>query len=789
MRVLVADAHRAAPTGRSPRRAAGAARPAPPAPRAPGWIVCGKSGRTAPGWPCRRARPAPRAPRPGSRAGRRAPRRPPAAASGGEPVGEVGRAGRRRRAAGRPTVGGVELRPQLAEQRRRTTSAPDSTTRCSTRPVLVISTSSSRVGVSGTSSTCRTLDRDSEGYCTTATCRVSCASSRTVRADDVVEVDAPSRKVWIARRSAVGQRLDRGEPVDEQPVALVGGDAPGAGVRLGDVALVLQRRHVVADRRRRDAEVVPLDERLGADRLLGGDVVLDDGAQHFELAVLEHAPPPVVGRRRRPQAGTPDSRVPSVRRPPLPGAACSGASAGAAGPRPAGSSRDGPLPRRRARRRGRRPGARAVPTRRGRARPGRRGRRDRLLRRRGALREDRRRAHGDPRGPARPAPGVPARARASWSTAPPVELVRPAAAGARRRPAYRVGVGRRRRRARPGRPRRAGSTSRASTTPSWSRRSGATTCGSRASSSSTSAASTTCPPWSATSGRRPSRRLGVLVDHLVPGQQGVAARRAGRLAARAGRRPPVRRRVAGGAAGRAGHRRLARGAARHAVEGGRLRRAGLAGRPARGLAADPRRGADYADLEPSLLGRVEELIDFVTGADRGRPRGLAMTTPPEPPETRPTATPPPPAPPSDPTPPPPRPPPPRSPAARSGTARRRRRAGAATPARQQAGRVARRMLGRIARARLGHPRSAFDRRRSRGHRLTSRPTSRPVSTDGPPGSSRWTSGSPLLIATCASRRSDIGRPAADASPRHTDRSVAARRGRHRLLPRPPLDPA
>ena len=47
---------------------------------------------------------------------------------------------------------------------------------------------------------------------------------------------------------------------------------------------------------------MPLDERLGADRLLGGDVVLDDGAQYGELAVLEHAHLP----------GTLASRVPSV---------------------------------------------------------------------------------------------------------------------------------------------------------------------------------------------------------------------------------------------------------------------------------------------------------------------------------------------------------------------------------------------------------------------------------------------------------------------------------------------
>ena len=44
-----------------------------------------------------------------------------------------------------------------------------STARCSTRPVSVISTSSSRWSVSGTSSICRTADLVREGYWTTAT--------------------------------------------------------------------------------------------------------------------------------------------------------------------------------------------------------------------------------------------------------------------------------------------------------------------------------------------------------------------------------------------------------------------------------------------------------------------------------------------------------------------------------------------------------------------------------------------------------------------------------------------
>ena len=58
-------------------------------------------------------------------------------------------------------------------------------------------------------------------------------------------------------------------------------------VRLGDISLLLENCHVVADRGRRDIQVMPVDQRLGPDRFLRGDVVLDDGAQHLEFAVIE----------------------------------------------------------------------------------------------------------------------------------------------------------------------------------------------------------------------------------------------------------------------------------------------------------------------------------------------------------------------------------------------------------------------------------------------------------------------------------------------------------------------
>jgi hypothetical protein len=59
-------------------------------------------------------------------------------------------------------------------------------------------------------------------------------------------------------------------------------------VGLGDEPLLLQRRHVVAHGRRRHPETVPLDEGPGAHRLLRGDVVLHDGAEHGEPTFFLH---------------------------------------------------------------------------------------------------------------------------------------------------------------------------------------------------------------------------------------------------------------------------------------------------------------------------------------------------------------------------------------------------------------------------------------------------------------------------------------------------------------------
>ena len=52
-----------------------------------------------------------------------------------------------------------------------------------------------------------------------------------------------------------------------------------------DQPLLLQQRHVVATVAAETPQLVTFEERLGADGLAGGDIVLDDRAEDVELAV------------------------------------------------------------------------------------------------------------------------------------------------------------------------------------------------------------------------------------------------------------------------------------------------------------------------------------------------------------------------------------------------------------------------------------------------------------------------------------------------------------------------
>jgi len=112
--------------------------------------------------------------------------------------------------------------------------------------------------------------------------------------DDVVDIDCPGQETRDRPSFGARQWLDGRQPVHKQPVALVRGDAPGAGVWLGEIALLLQDRHVVTDGRRGDIQAVTLYQGLRADRLAGGHVIGDDGAEHSQLPVVHRSP--LLGR-------------------------------------------------------------------------------------------------------------------------------------------------------------------------------------------------------------------------------------------------------------------------------------------------------------------------------------------------------------------------------------------------------------------------------------------------------------------------------------------------------------
>ena len=200
----------------------------------------------------------------------------------------------------------------------------------------------------------------------------------------------------------------------------------------------------------------------------------------------------------------------------------------------------------------------------------------------------------------------------------PVTLIRPApaAAGPRSRPA----AARARSpgpRARPRWPRPAGSTSKAATTPSSSSRSGATTCVTSASWWSTWRGSITSRPCCRSFAPGPQRRLGVLVDHLVPGskEQRIAAAVTSPHVLVVGHPyVDIWQAVKPAALGIPAWPVVPRGTP---WKEGVLRALGWGEDTAAGWKRILAAARSYADLESELLGRVEELIDFVTAPGTG----------------------------------------------------------------------------------------------------------------------------------------------------------------------------
>ena len=78
-----------------------------------------------------------------------------------------------------------------------------------------------------------------------------------------------------------------GQVVDEEPVALVGGDPTGAGVGLGQKAVPLEGGHVRAHGGRGHAHAGGVHHVLGPDRLGRPDVLGDHGVEDGRLAGVE----------------------------------------------------------------------------------------------------------------------------------------------------------------------------------------------------------------------------------------------------------------------------------------------------------------------------------------------------------------------------------------------------------------------------------------------------------------------------------------------------------------------
>ena len=105
------------------------------------------------------------------------------------------------------------------------------------------------------------------------------------------ELDLPVGVVEELTNLVAPARIERarfGQMVDEEPVALVGGDAPGAGMGLGQKPVALQSGHVRTHRGRRHTHPGGLDHMLRPHRLGRADVLGDHGVEDGRLAVVEH---------------------------------------------------------------------------------------------------------------------------------------------------------------------------------------------------------------------------------------------------------------------------------------------------------------------------------------------------------------------------------------------------------------------------------------------------------------------------------------------------------------------
>ena len=80
----------------------------------------------------------------------------------------------------------------------------------------------------------------------------------------------------------------RRDVVDEESISLVGRHTTGGGVRLREVALLLEHRHLVANRGGADSNAGQIGDVRRPHGLRRGDVLLHDGPEDGGLAFVEH---------------------------------------------------------------------------------------------------------------------------------------------------------------------------------------------------------------------------------------------------------------------------------------------------------------------------------------------------------------------------------------------------------------------------------------------------------------------------------------------------------------------
>ena len=170
-------------------------------------------------------------------------------------------------------------------------------TRFSTWPSSPTSTTSARSGSSRTNSICfsRALDF---AVSTTAAARVR-PDSRVNASPSAASTDCArptdASWLWIDCRSGFGEVADLHQGIDEKAQAEFGRQPAGRGMRRIDQAELLEIRHHVADRGRRQRHRDQARNVARADRFAGREIAFDDLTKNVARALVELGEP---GMRR-----------------------------------------------------------------------------------------------------------------------------------------------------------------------------------------------------------------------------------------------------------------------------------------------------------------------------------------------------------------------------------------------------------------------------------------------------------------------------------------------------------